>query len=286
MRVPCSATLFALLMASAAALAQPVRVVAAENFYGDIARQIGGANVTVTSILSNPNQDPHEFEASASTARAIAQAQLIVYNGADYDDWAVKLLAASRAPHEVIEVAALVHSEPGANPHLWYAPSAVSALGAALGESLTRLDAQHSADYAAGLATFEATMERLRGRIAALRAKYQGTAVTATEPVFGYMADALGLSMRNAAFQLAVMNDTEPSAAAIAAFEKDLRTHAVKVLFYNVQTDAALARRMRTLALRVGIPVVSVTETLPRGLGYQAWMLQQLDALERALGKP
>jgi zinc/manganese transport system substrate-binding protein len=109
--------------------------------------------------------------------------------------------------------------------------------------------------------------------------------VTATEPVFDYMADALGLEMRNPRFQLAIMNGTEPSAAAIAAFERDLRTRAVKILFYNTQTGQALAERMRALAERAGVPVVPITETKPEGQSYQAWMLSQLDALERALGE-
>src|SRR5208283_2393273 len=122
--------------------------------------------------------------------------------------------------------------------------------------------------------------------IAALRARYAGTAVTATEPLFDYMADALGLVMRNGRFQLAVMNGTEPGASAIAAFEHDLRSHAVKVLLYNRQTSQALAERMRRIALEAGVAVVPVSETEPPGVDYQAWMLGQLDALERALAAP
>ena len=126
-------------------------------------------------------------------------------------------------------------------------------------------------------------MARLRERIATLRSKHGGTPVTATEPVFGYMAAALGLEMRNGRFQLAVMNGTEPGASAIAAFEKDLRTRAVKVLLHNTQTTQALAQRMRAIATEAGVPVVSVTETAPPGQSYQAWMLAQLDELDRAL---
>ena len=266
--------------------ADPIKVVAAESIYGDIAAQIGGAHVTVTSILTSPSQDPHEFEASAATARAMATARLVIYNGADYDPWAVRLLAASgSAAREPIEVAKLVGKQPGDNPHLWYEPAAVSALAVALAARLTQLDPEHAADYARGLARFEAAMRRLQEQIAALRAKYAGTAVTATEPVFDYMADALGLVMRNGRFQLAVMNGTEPSAAAIAAFENDLRTHSVKVLLYNRQTSQALAERMRSLAGAAGVPVVAITESEPPGLSYQEWMQMQLDALERALGE-
>lgn len=270
----------------ATAQADPVKIVAAENFYGDVAQQIGGADVSVTSILSNPDQDPHEFEASASTARSLADARLVVYSGADYDPWAVKLLSASKSPsREVIEVAKLVHKKAGDNPHVWYDPGTMPAFAKALAATLSKIDPAHQSDYAAGLAAFEQSMKPLIEKIAALRAAHAGKPVTATEPVFGYMADALGLKMRNGRFQIAVMNDTEPSATAIAAFEKDLRTRAVKVLLYNSQTSEALTERMRKLADDSHVPVVGVTETEPEGKNYQSWMLSQLDALDQALGK-
>ena len=272
-------------IALSAAHADPIKVVAAENFYGDVIQQIGGANVSVTSILTNPDQDPHEFEASASTARAIADARLVVYSGADYDPWAVKLLSASKSPsRQVIEVAKLVHKKAGDNPHVWYDPATMPAFATAVAAVLVKLDPAHQADYKAGLAAFTTSMATLDDRVAALRKAYAGTPATATEPVFGYMADAVGLKMRNGRFQIAVMNDTEPSAAEIAAFEKDLRTHAVKVLLYNSQTSEALTERMKKIAQDAGVPVVGVTETEPPGQNYQAWMLSQLDALDKALG--
>ena len=276
--------LVVLLIVVSAAGAEPIKVVAAESVYGDIARQIGGANVVVTSILTNPNQDPHAFEANASAARAIADARLVIVNGLDYDPWAVKLLSASRPTgREVIDVARLAGKRSGANPHLWYDATAVSALAAAVASGLTRIDPARASDTAARLARFEASMAPLRERVATLRGRYAGTPVTATEPVFDYMAAALGLEMRNTRFQLAVMNGTEPGAAAIAAFEKDLRSQAVAVLLYNAQTSQTLAVRMRAIALEAGVPVVAVTETEPQGQSYQQWMLSQLDALDRAL---
>ena len=275
----------ALAVGISSAHARPIKVVAAETVYGDIAGQIGGANVAITSILTNPSQDPHAFEASAATARAIADAALVIYNGAAYDPWAVKLLSASRSPSRAtIEVAALVGKKAGANPHIWYEIATVSALATALAAKLMQLDPAHRSDYAERLAAFETSMGPLREKIAAMRTKYAGTPVTATEPLFDYMADSLGLAMRNGRFQLAVMNGTEPSAAAIAAFEKDLRTRVVKVLLYNTQTSQALAERMRAIATEARVPVVAITETKPEGLRYQEWMLRQLDALDRALG--
>lgn len=273
-------------IAVSAAHADPIKIVAAENFYGDIAQQIGGDHVAITSILTNPDQDPHEFEASASTAREIADARLVVYSGADYDPWALKLLSASKSPsREIIEVAKLVHRKSGDNPHVWYEPNTMPVLAKAVAAVLSRIDPDHQADYSDHLASFEQSMKPLADRVLALRKAYAGAAVTATEPVFGYMADALGLKMRNGRFQLAVMNDTEPSATAIAAFEKDLRTRAVKALFYNSQTSEALTERMRKIAEEAGVPVIGVTETEPQGQNYQAWMLSQLDALDRALSQ-
>jgi zinc/manganese transport system substrate-binding protein len=276
----------AFVMTVSTAAAAPVTVVAAENFYGDIARQIGGTQVAVTSILTNPDQDPHEFEASPSTARAFANAAVVIVNGAGYDGWAEKLLSASpAAPRAVVVVAALVRKTAGDNPHVWYDPAAMPALAEALYGLLVKLDPVHQADYARRLTTFGRSIKPLEDRIAEMRSKYSGKPVTATEPVFGYMAAALGLDMRNAGFQLAVMNDTEPSAGAVAAFEKDLRARTVKVLLYNSQTSQALTRRMQKIATQAGVPVVGVTETEPRGKDYQEWMLSQLDALDRALAR-
>ena len=285
MRHRLAGALIALLVAPPAARAQ-VRIVAAENFYGDIARQIGGPDVAVTSILANPDQDPHEFEASPSTARALADAAVVVYNGAGYDAWAARLLSASpSASRRVIVVADLAHKKPDDNPHLWYEARTVSALAGTLADVLSTLDPGHRAIYRSRLAAFAQSMKPLAGQIAELRGKYAGTPVTATEPVFGYMADALGLDMRNRRFQLAVMNDTEPSPAEMAAFAHDLRTKAVKVLIYNSQTSDELTRRMRAIAHDAGIPVVGATETEPQGKDYQEWMRSQLDALARALAR-
>ncbi len=278
--------ILALVMTVSAVSAGPIKVVAAENFYGDIARQIGGAEVAVTSILTNPDQDPHEFEASPSTARAFGDAALVIVNGAGYDSWAAKLLSASPSPSRaVVTVAALAHKKAGDNPHVWYDPAAMPALAETLAGMFAKLDPEHQADYRRRLMTFQKSMKPVDQRIGEMRAKYSGMPVTATEPVFGYMAAAMGLDMRNAEFQLAVMNDTEPGPGAIAAFELDLRTRAVKVLLYNSQTSEALTRRMHKIATEAGVPVVGVTETEPRGKDYQEWMLSQLDTLDRALAR-
>lgn len=273
---------------SGAALAQsaPIPVVAAENFYGDVVKQLGGDHVAVTSILSNPDQDPHLFEASPKTARDLHRAALVVYNGADYDPWMDKLLAASKNDKRVVIVAAdLVGKKAGDNPHLWYDPRTMPAVAKQIVAVLDRLDAGHKAEYDANLAKFLASLEPIDAKTKALKSKYLGVAVTATEPVAGYLCDAIGLAMRNARLQLSVMNETEPAASDIAAFEQDLRGRRVRLLIYNAQAISKLTQRMLALAKQSRVPTVSVTETEPAGKNYQQWMSAQVDALAQALGE-
>jgi len=284
-----ASTVFAFALGQAAhAQEAKIPVVAAENFYGDVVQQLGGDRVDVTSILSNPDQDPHLFEASPKTARALQHARVVVYNGADYDPWMTKLLGATGAGKSsnnrtTIVAADLVGKKAGDNPHLWYDPKTMPAVARAVSAALGTADPAHKSVYDANLAKFLASLQPVDARVAALRARYQGQPVTATEPVFGYMSDAIGLDMRNQRFQLAAMNDTEASASDIAAFERDLRERRVRVLIYNSQATEALTRRMLALARQSKVPSVSVTETQPAGVNFQQWMLAQLDALDKAL---
>ena len=273
------------LLAGAPAWAQgSVSIVAAENFYGDVARQIAGPDVKLTSILSNPDQDPHLFEASPSVARDIADASIVVYNGADYDAWMAKLIGTSRqGSRHVIVVADLLGRKTGDNPHLWYDPVTMPAYARALAAVLSAADPAHRTGYDQRLQTFLASLEPLDAKVAALRGRFAGTAVTATEPVFGYMAAALGLVMRNERFQLAVMNDTEPRTSDIAAFEADLRMHRARALFYNSQATGPAAKRLLRIAQQAQVPVIGVTETEPAGKTYQAWMMGELEDVGRSL---
>jgi zinc/manganese transport system substrate-binding protein len=279
-----AAFLAGLLAPLAPRAADRIPVVAAENFYGDVASQVGGDTVAVTSILSNPDQDPHLFEASPSVARALAHARIAIANGAGYDPWMQKLLAAAKRADRIgIVVADLVGKKPGENPHIWYDPATMAALARHLAAALEKTDPAHAADDRKRLAAFETSIHAIEARIAAMRARLAGTQVTATEPVFGYMFAALGMQVRNMRFQLAVMNGTEPGAADIAAFENDLRTRRVKLLVTNAQASDGIARRMEKLAREAGVPVIAASETEPPGLTYQQWMTQALDAVDRAL---
>ncbi len=259
-------------------------VVAAENFYGDLARQIGGDHVAVTSILANPDDDPHLFETSPSTARSIAAAAIVIYNGADYDPWMDKLLSASTSKDRTTIVAAkLTGKKPGDNPHLWYDPATLPAVATALAGDLEKRDPANAATYKANLARFKDSMKAINTEIAGVKKRYDGTKVTATEPVFGYMASALGFKMLNYDFQVALMNDAEPSPSQVVAFEKSLKDGSAKILFYNSQVTDEATTRLLDIAKKNKVTVIGVTETEPAGQTIQSWFGGQIDAVEKAL---
>ncbi len=269
---------------AAPALADPVKVVAAENFYGDMARQIGGANVAVTSILSNPDDDPHLFEASPSTAKALSDARVVIVNGVGYDPWMEKLLSAHNAPgRKEIVVGKLVGHKPGDNPHLWYDPAYMKAAGKALVADLAAVDPAHKADYEQGYAKFVDALKPLDDKIAMMRKSYAGQPVTASEPVFGYQAKLIGLNVHNEKYALAIMNNAEPTPSEVAAFENDLKRKKVKAMLYNAQASEPAVAKLVQMAKDNDIPVVGVSETEPANSSYQEWMMGQLNALDKAL---
>jgi len=281
------ASLFAGLLARA-----DIKIVAAENFYGGVAHEIAGDTATVTSILTNPNQDPHEFTSDAATAKAVADADIVIYNGLGYDGWMDKLLGvAGKKGRIVIRVADLVGAKDGDNPHIWYDPKTMPALAFKLVEDLSSRIGLQGSDVGKrrdllllNLETFKASMKPVLSEIATIKAKYGGTTVTATEPVFGYMSGALGFKMLNYDFQVNIMNDTEPSASQTAAFEKSLRSHAAKILFYNSQVTDPTTDSLKKIAQEAGVPIIGVTETQPPEFKtYAEWMKHELETVDAGL---
>lgn len=255
-----------------------VSIVAAENFYGGVAKQIAGNSAEVTSIMSNPNQDPHEFTTDAATAFAVANANIVIYNGIGYDDWMDKLLAVQGKPGRIIiRVADLIGAKVGDNPHIWYDPRTMPALAAKLAEIMKQPE---------NLGAFQTEMSSLTSEIAEIKSAHSGTVVTATEPVFGYMAAALGFKMENYGFQIAVMNDSEISFQQASDFEKSLHDKSMKILFYNSQVSDPVTQRMREVAKKCGVAVVGVSETQPpEAKDYVDWMLAELNDVGTALEK-
>jgi zinc/manganese transport system substrate-binding protein len=261
-----------------------INIVAAENVYGEVAKELGGPYVNVTSILNDPNQDPHLFTVSVNTAKAVNNADIIIYNGADYDTWMKPLLAInSQKPRQVIMVSQLMNIKPGSNPHIWYQPKTMPVFAQNLTLTLSKLDPNHQAYFAQQLNSFMKSYQKIFQTINFLKQNYQNTPVIATEPIFNDMAESIGLQMHGKDFQINIMNDVPPSISQIKQFENDLRQHAVRVLIYNNQVNNPLTRRMQSIAQAEKIPVVGISEMLPKNMTYVQWMLTQLQDLEKAL---
>ncbi|GBQ28668.1 metal ion ABC transporter substrate-binding periplasmic protein [Gluconacetobacter azotocaptans DSM 13594] len=269
------------------ARAAPLPVVAAETVWGDIARQVGGPDVAVTSILSNPSSDPHLFEASPSNGRIVGGARIVIANGGGYDGWIDRLTNADARTHPVmLVVSRQVGWRDGDNPHLWYDLAAVRTFATAFAENCAELMPDRRAALQDRLRVFLASLLPLQARIDALRARYAGVPVAASEPVFGGMARAVGLAMRDEAFQRAVMNGTDPAPSDVALLEGDLTGRHVRVLIVNDQTASPVTDRLDGLARAAGIPVLRVGESLPQGMRYQDWIAGALDRLSGALALP
>jgi zinc/manganese transport system substrate-binding protein len=264
----------------------PLHVVAAEGFWGSLVSQLGGEHVRVHSIVTDPNADPHDHEATAADARAVAGADDVVVNGAGYDPWVDKLVKANpRTGRVVLRVADVVGRRDGDNPHLWYSPAYVEKVADRITADFGRLDPAHRNDYRARRAAVRQAMQPYRDLIEAIRTKWKGARVGATETVFEYMAEALGLDLASPrAFMRAVAEGTDPPAASVADFQRQLGGRTIKVLVFNAQTATAVTTNLERQARQNGIATVAVTETMPRRFPtFQAWQVAQLRALQRAL---
>jgi zinc/manganese transport system substrate-binding protein len=263
-----------------------INVVAAENFWGSLVSQLGGSHVRVLSIVTDPGTDPHDYESSASAARAVAEARYVIQNGAGYDDWMGKLIAASPDPgRRVFDIGAYLGKHPGDNPHLWYDPGYVTAAENHIEADLKALDPGGKAYFTARRRATDAAFAAVRAELAQIRRADAGKPVASTESIFVYLARYLGLKLVSPpAFMTAVSGGTDPPAASVAEFTRQLSARQADVLVYNKQTATALTTSIRELALRHHIPVVGVTETIqPPGAGFERWFSGQLTALRRAL---
>ena len=263
-----------------------LRVVAAENFWGSLIAQIGGIHVSVLSIVSDPNADPHEYESNAEDARAIANANYVIENGAGYDSWMDKLLSAGSVPNrKVLNVADLLDKKEGDNPHVWYSPAYVNQTIAQIENDLISMDPSDASYYQAQLATLQSNLEEYQVRIADIKKQYGGTEVASTESIFAYLATAAGLDLVSpSAFINAVAEGNDPPADSVVEFENQLKSGNVKVLVYNEQTVTPLTQSMKELATNEGIPVIGVTETIqPPDATFEEWMNAQILTLQNAL---
>lgn len=263
-----------------------VKVVAAENFYGNIASQLGGSHVSVTSILSDPNVDPHAYQSNTRTAITVSQANLVIENGAGYDDWMEKIL--SSAPNDnrlLLKGYDLAPTHLPENEHVWYSFANVTAIAQAITGDLKKLDPADSATFDGNLQAFKQSLQPLQQKVAEVKAKYNNTPVGLTETIYLYQTQLEGLNVLTPfAFEKAIAEGNDPPADAVITTTDQITNHTIKLLIYNAQTVTPVTTNLENLARTKGIPTVEVTETMPPGKTYQSWMMDQLTALQTALG--
>ena len=271
---------------TATARSGAVVAVGAENEYANVIAQIGGKYVRVTAVESNPNTDPHSFEASASVSQVVGAAELIVQNGIGYDSYMNTIESGSPSPaRQVINVQHLLglpDSTP--NPHLWYSPTTMPAVARAIADDLSRLRPAHRAYFRASLGRFDASLRPWLSAIASFKAAHAGTPVATTEPVSDYLLQALGTrNLTPFGLQADIMNGVDLSPQYVTLQDKLLQQHKVKVFVYNQQVVDSVTQAFLAAAKRAGIPVVGVYETMPTGYSYQSWMLAEVHALQKAI---
>jgi len=273
--------------ASSAHRSGVINAIGAENEYANVLAQIGGRYVHVSSILNNPNTDPHTFESSPSVAEEVSAAQLIVQNGVGYDTFMDKIEGASPDPlRKVIVVQHLLGlPDSTTNPHLWYDPKTMPAAAKAMADDLADLEPTHAAYFRAELTKFDASLTAWFEAVAEFKAAYPRTPVATTEPVADYLLQAMGTIDRTPfRFQADIMNGVDPAPQDVTLENAFFTNHTVKVFCYNKQVVDSLTTSIRLGALRAGVPVVGVYETMPTpGYDYQSWMLAEVRAIEKAV---
>jgi zinc/manganese transport system substrate-binding protein len=275
---------------AAACPTKPVDVVVSVDQWGDIVSELGGSCAQVKTLLASSSVDPHDYEPSPADAATFQGAQLVVINGAHYDEWASKLAAGS-APNAPVISAADVGGETGngggeVNPHVWYNPTTVTGVADAVTAELSKLAPQAGDYFAQQRRAFTDSMKPYADEISAIKAGASGKTYATTESVFDYMAAAVGLQNKTPeGYQAAASNEAEPSPADLDAYLELLSAKGVDVLIYNTQTEGSVPEQIRSAAENAGIPVVNVTETVaPGAKSFEAWQVDQLTSLAKALG--
>ena len=274
---------------SAGAPTGVLHVVAAENFWGSIASQLGGNRVQVNSVITNPATDPHDYEPTAADARTIAGARMVVVNGIGYDAWADKLIAANPISGRIVlNVGDLVGIKPGGNPHRWYSPPDVQLMIDSIVRDYDKLDPEDSGYFAQQKTRLETKgLAQYKQLIATIRHKYSGVPVGASESMFAPLAQALGLKVLTPpTFLKAISEGTEPTAGDKTTIDRQIGQKQIKVWVFNSQNSTPDVKRITDAARKRGIPVATITETLvPASASFQDWQSRQLQALAAALAQ-
>jgi zinc/manganese transport system substrate-binding protein len=263
-----------------------LNVVGGENFWGSIASQLGGTRVTVTSIINNPAGDPHDYESTPNDARTSAQADYVILNGAGYDDWASKLMAANPVSgRKVFTVASLLGKKAGDNPHFWYNPDYVERVADQITSDYKSLDPGDSTYFSQQRAAFESALKPYHEIINAIKTKFVNQKIGSSESIYVYQAQALNLDLITPqAYLDAENNGTDPPASAVAEFNQQIAHKQIKVMMLNVQTLSNETRNLQQEIEQQHIPIVEITETIrPVGTKFQDWQVTQLQKLQEAL---
>jgi zinc/manganese transport system substrate-binding protein len=264
-----------------------LQVVAAENFWGSIAAQLGGSRVHVTSVITSPATDPHDYEPTAADARTMAGAQMVIVNGIGYDPWAPKLIDANPVSgRTVLTVGDLVGIKPGGNPHRWYSPTNVQQVVAAVVRDFSKLDPKNAGFFQQQKTRFETRgLAQYKHLIATIKRKYHGVPVGASESIFAPLAQALGLKLVTpASFLKAISEGTDPTAKDKTTIDRQIAQKQIKVWVFNSQNSTPDVQRLTDAARKKHIPVTTITETLtPASASFQSWQSRQLRALAAAL---
>jgi zinc/manganese transport system substrate-binding protein len=266
-----------------------VRVVAAENFWGSIASQLGGDRVQVTSVITSPATDPHDYEPTAADARTVAGARMVIVNGIGYDPWAEKLIAANPVSGRIVlNVGDLVGIKPGGNPHRWYSPTNVELMIDAIVQDYNKLAPKNAGYFAQQKTRFETNgLAQYKQLIATIKRKYHGVPVGASESIFAPLAQALGLKLLTPpTFLKAISEGSEPTAADKTRIDRQIAQKQIKAWVFNSQNSTPDVKRITDAARKQGIPVTTITETLvPASASFQDWQSRQLQALAAALAQ-
>lgn len=264
-----------------------IKIVAAEDFYGNIAQQLGGNKVSVTSILSDPNVDPHEYESDVQDGIAITNANIVIENGLQYDTWMDKLLSASpSATRIVLTAGTLAPDLLPENPHVWYGIDNISAIAGAITDVLIKTDPADTVFFQNNLTVFNDSLAPIMGKMNEIKAQYAGTPVGLTETIYLYQTEPMGLNVLTPfTFEKAIAEGNDPSAQDVNVTDQQIAGKKIKALIYNSQTVTPITTNLQNMAQAAGIPVVPVSETMPPNDTYQTWMMDELNALEAALAQ-
>jgi zinc/manganese transport system substrate-binding protein len=265
--------------------ADKIRVVAAENFYGEAAKAVGGDYVDVSSILNSPDADPHEFEPTPEASKSVHDAKVVIYNGIGYDEWMKKLVDASGDAKNKTVIAVgsdIMGKKDGDNEHVWYDPDTMPKFADQLAERLGQLDPSHKDVYRKQADAYKATLLPFTNLAKELK-QSSSVPIAVSEPVFDYMAEALNLTITDKKFSMAAEEETDPAPADVAQLQNDIKGKKINMFVNNIQASSPTVQNMTELAKQSGVPVIEVTETLPSGKNYVQWMTDQLNQIKAAL---